>query len=175
MISIDFSRGARLAVALMGALALGGCFSTDGPSAVVSPDVTNAPVGEGLNVTPGSREDFIVNVGRRIFFAAGSAELDPDAKVTLDKQAAWLAKHPGWFVKVEGFADDPGSAQSNMELGMRRAKAAHDYLASRGIPGDRMKFKSFGNATERQVKDCDDRSCTAQNRRVVVVIQNGRG
>ena len=48
-------------------------------------EATGVPVGGGVNVPPGSNEDFIVNVGRRIYFAESSADLDDTAKVTLQK------------------------------------------------------------------------------------------
>ena len=38
------------------------------------------PVGAGINVPPGSNEDFIVNVGRRVYFAENSAALDDTAR-----------------------------------------------------------------------------------------------
>ncbi len=42
-------------------------------------DVTNAPAPGFETVSPGSEEDFIMNVGRRTYFAKGSATLDDTA------------------------------------------------------------------------------------------------
>ena len=98
-------------VCVLGLMA--GCASTGSYQArgvAYAPDGTNAPVQGGVNVAPGSEEDFMVNVGRRTFFAQGSAELDETARVTLDKQAQWLAQYPSWKIKLQGFADDPGTA-----------------------------------------------------------------
>jgi peptidoglycan-associated lipoprotein len=124
----------------------------------------------GLNVPAGSNEDFIVNVGRRVFFAENSAALDDTAKTTLDNQAEWLSTYPAYKVKVEGFSDEKGSAQFNMQLGQKRAEAVVTYLTSKGIPAARLKAKSFGNAPNRKVKACDDISCWSQNRRAVTVL-----
>ena len=71
---------------------------------------------------------------------------------------------------VEGFADEKGTPQYNMELGQKRAEAVRAYLAAKGVPPARMKAKSFGNSPERKVKSCDDISCWSQNRRAVTVL-----
>jgi peptidoglycan-associated lipoprotein len=158
----------RLAVALALAMAFGlaGCVSEVTPAKVGQ----DAPVGGGINVPPGSNEDFIVNIGRRVYFADNSAALDDTAKTTLDNQATWLTTYKGYGIKVEGFADEKGTPQYNMQLGQKRADAVEAYLASKGIPPGRMKAKSFGNAPNRKVKSCDDISCWSQNRRAVTVL-----
>jgi peptidoglycan-associated lipoprotein len=139
----------------------GGFARTSQPPA----EATNAPVEGGVNVRGGSEEDFIVNVGRRTFFAEGSAALDDTARMTLDKQALWLNDHPQWKVKLQGFADDPGSAAQQTALSQKRADAVRDYLASKGIANDRMKAKGYGR--DRLVGDCADIECQSQNRRVI--------
>jgi peptidoglycan-associated lipoprotein len=158
---------ARLALAL--AFMLSGCASDVAPPAPRS-SANDAPVGAGVNIPPGSNEDFIVNVGRRVFFAENSAALDETAKTTLDNQANWLSTYTAYRIKVEGFADEKGNAQFNMQLGQKRAEAVAAYLASKGIPAGRIKAKSFGNAPNRKVKACDDISCWSQNRRAVTVL-----
>jgi peptidoglycan-associated lipoprotein len=123
-------------------------------------------------MTTGSEEDFILNVGRRTFFAEGSAALDDTARTTLDKQAEWLLRHPQWLLKLQGFADDPGSAQQNTTLSKKRAEAVMTYLASRGVDRRRMWARGYGK--ERIVRDCPDISCTSQNRRVISNLRNER-
>ncbi len=142
---------------------LAGCSSTTLEPPV--PDVTNAPALGFANVQPGSEEDFILNVGRRTYFAQGSAELDQTARMTLDSQVAWLQKHPQWLVKLQGFADDPGGDAAMVELSRRRAEAVMNYLAAGGVARDRMWAKGYGK--ERVVRDCADTACKVQNRRVI--------
>ncbi|MFI5014622.1 MAG: OmpA family protein [Hyphomicrobiales bacterium] len=161
--------GVRHWAALAAALALAGCASDLAPSTpkASGPDTT---VGAGISVPPGSNEDFIVNVGRRVYFAENSATLDETARTTLDNQAQWLSTYPSYRIKVEGFADEKGSPQFNMQLGQKRADAVAAYLASKGLPANRLKAKSFGNEPTRKVKSCDDLSCWSQNRRAVTVL-----
>ena len=124
----------------------------------------------GQNATPGSAEDFTLNVGNKIFFLTDSSELTPEAKATLDRQAAWLKIYPRYsLVNLEGHADERGTREYNLSLGARRANAARNYLISQGIPADRMKVISFGK--ERPVAVCNDISCWSQNRRVETLLQ----
>lgn len=133
--------------------------------------VTDAPVGGGVNVQPGSNEDFIVNVGRRVFFTEGSAQLTNIARATLDNQAAWLKRFPTWSAKIQGFADDPGADAANTALSQQRADAVMAYLTSKGVPASRLRAKAYGREKQRIVRACDDAACKAQNRRVITNIE----
>jgi peptidoglycan-associated lipoprotein len=118
--------------------------------------------------TPGSPQDFAMNVGDRVFFETDSSELTPTAQQTLDKQARWLQEYPRYAFTVEGHADERGTREYNFALGARRAEAVKEYLIARGIPATRMHTVSFGK--ERPVAVCNDISCWSQNRRVVTIL-----
>lgn len=143
--------------------------SVEEPPAVQMTGETNDPAPGFENVVAGSREDFILNVGRRVYFAQDSAVLDSVAMATLDSQARWLNTHTTWLVKLQGFADDSGSESKMKALSQKRADAAMAYLASRGVAASRMWAKGYGN--DREVRDCNDRSCKVQNRRVVANLR----
>ncbi|MGU3576863.1 peptidoglycan-associated lipoprotein Pal [Brucellaceae bacterium C25G] len=151
-----------LIIALFMTLAVAGCASKK-----------NLPnnagdLGLGGSATPGSQQDFTVNVGDRIFFDLDSSVVRADAQQTLAKQAQWLARYPQYSITVEGHSDERGTREYNLALGQRRAAAARDYLASRGVPTNRMRTISYGK--ERPVAACDDISCWSQNRRAVTVL-----
>ena len=118
--------------------------------------------------TPGSQQDFVVNVGDRVFFESDSSELSAQAVGTLEKQAQWLRTYPQYVFLIEGHADERGTREYNIALGARRAQAVRDYLASRGIQAHRMRTISYGK--ERPVAVCNDISCWSQNRRAVTVL-----
>ena len=127
--------------------------------------------GSGLGAgaaTPGSQQDFVVNVGDRIFFESDSTELTSTAQATLDKQARWLQQYGQYSIAIEGHADERGTREYNFALGARRAEAAKSYLAARGIPASRLRTISYGK--ERPVAVCNDISCWSQNRRAVTVL-----
>lgn len=153
-----------------GLLVLAASCSTSNTLAPSTPDITNTEVAGFQNVQPGSEEDFILNVGRRTYFTQGSAALDSVAKATLDTQIAWLAKHPRWLLKLQGFADDPGASET--ALSQQRADAVMDYLAAGGIDRNRMWAKGYGK--DREVRACAERSCKVQNRRVVANLRTQR-
>jgi peptidoglycan-associated lipoprotein len=154
-------RAARVAAALVAALAMGACAKSP----------TGEDVGALANAsaaTPGSQQDFVVNVGDRVFFSSDSSELTPQSIATLDKQAQWLRTYAQYSFIVEGHADERGTREYNIALGARRAQAVHDYLVSRGVQAHRMRTISYGK--ERPVAVCDDISCWSQNRRAVTVL-----
>src|SRR6186713_420048 len=118
--------------------------------------------------TPGSQQDFVVNVGDRVFFESDSTELTSQSRATLDKQAQWLQQYANYTFTIEGHADERGTREYNIALGARRSQAVRDYLASRGVQPGRMRTVSYGK--ERPVAVCNDISCWSQNRRAVTVL-----
>lgn len=133
------------------------------------------PGGLGIGVgagaaTPGSPQDFVVNVGDRVFFETDSTDLTTQSRATLDRQAQWISQYPRYTFTIEGHADERGTREYNIALGARRATMVRDYLVSRGIGANRMRTISYGK--ERPVAVCDDISCWSQNRRAVTVINN---
>ena len=133
---------------------------------------TNDPAAGFANMQSGSEEDFILNVGRRTYFTENSAALDSTAKVTLDNQANFLLKYPQWFAKIQGFADDSGNDAKLTALSKQRADAVMAYLVSKGVPSNRIWAKGYGK--ERVVRECTERSCKVQNRRVITNLRESR-
>ncbi len=156
---------------ILGTLLLSSCNETTRPvlSEVVQTGKTDDPAPGYESIRAGSEEEFILQVGRRIYFAGGSGELDDTARETLDLAASWLNQNPAWLVKLQGFADDPGGDSANTALSDRRARAVMDHLASRGVDARRMWAKGYG--IDRQVRDCSSISCKALNRRVVINLR----
>jgi len=158
MKGMSIVRGARFAALIFGALAIAGCAKHD-------VDPTNAMASAAV---PGSQQDFVVNVGDRVFFDTDSSDLSQQARATLDKQAEWLGHYGQYSFTIEGHADERGTREYNIALGARRAQTVRDYLISRGIAAQRMRTISYGK--ERPVAVCDDISCWSQNRRAVTVL-----
>jgi peptidoglycan-associated lipoprotein len=159
------SSPARLAAAALMTLALGACArnaAEDGGAA-----------GRAGVATPGSPQDFAVNVGDRVFFESDSSELTSTAVATLDKQAQWLTQYTRYSFSVEGHADERGTREYNFALGARRSEAVKNYLAAKGIAAGRIRTTSYGK--ERPVAVCDNISCWSQNRRAVTVLGGGAG
>lgn len=161
---ISVMRPLRMALVL--ALALGTAACANKP--VDNGGLSGAGAGAA---SPGSAQDFVVNVGDRVFFETDSSELTSIAQATLDKQARWLNQYARYSFTIEGHADERGTREYNFALGARRAETAKDYLVAKGVSAGRMKTISYGK--ERPVAVCDDISCWSQNRRAVTVLSGG--
>jgi peptidoglycan-associated lipoprotein len=150
-------------IALVAALAITGCASKKTPNSAADLGLNGAGA-----ATPGSAQDFTVNIGDRIFFDTDSSSIRADAQGILSRQAQWLNKYGNYSIVVEGHADERGTREYNLALGARRAAAARDYLAAQGVASNRMRTISYGK--ERPVAVCDDISCWSQNRRAVTTL-----
>ena len=117
---------------------------------------------------PGSQQDLVVNVGDRVFFDLDKSDLKPDARRTLERQAAWLKQYGNVAVSIEGHCDERGTREYNLALGDRRAKAASNYLVSLGIAATRIKTISYGK--ERPAVLGSNEASWSQNRRSVTVV-----
>jgi peptidoglycan-associated lipoprotein len=150
-------RGAKFAAVILGMLAVAGCAKQADQSGALA-----------SAATPGSQQDFVVNVGDRVFFETDSSELTDQGRATLDKQAQWLSNYNRYAFTIEGHADERGTREYNIALGARRAETVRQYLVSRGVSAQRMRTISYGK--ERPVALCNDISCWSQNRRAVTVL-----
>jgi peptidoglycan-associated lipoprotein len=93
---------------------------------------------------PGSAQDFVVNVGDRVYFDTDAYTVRDDAKPILDAQSVWLKRYPNVKVRIEGNCDERGTREYNLALGARRANSVREYLISHGISPDRITTISFG-------------------------------
>ena len=119
-------------------------------------------------ITPGSQQDLVANVGDRVFFDFDKSDLRPASQTTLERQAAWLKRFPDLNVTVEGHCDERGTREYNLALGERRANAVKDFLIAQGIDPRRIRTISYGK--ERPVALGSNEAAWAQNRRGVTVI-----
>ena len=104
------------------------------------------------------------------FFNYDQAELRPDAARAVQDDAAYLLAHPSLSIMVAGYADERGSAEYNVALGMERAETTRSALISAGVPAGRIEVMSYGK--ERPFCSDDTEACYQQNRRAQFVVQN---
>jgi len=160
------------------ALALAGCTKkrpetlppapVTGPPQEVGPGSGNAG-NVGGAIVPGSDGDFRRSVtSNTVLFGLDQFDIDPAARAILDTQAAWLQRYPDRRITIEGHCDERGTREYNLALGDRRANAAKNYLAARGIDPSRMSVISYGS--ERPAATGSDDESYAQNRRAVTIV-----
>jgi peptidoglycan-associated lipoprotein len=121
------------------------------------------------NAKPGSVEDFVDNVGDRVWFGFDSAEVSDEGRAILDKQAAWLKEYGSTNITVEGHCDERGTREYNLALGQKRASSVKRYLIAAGVPASRVDTVSYGKERPEATGSSDE--AWAQNRRGVSVIR----
>jgi peptidoglycan-associated lipoprotein len=103
-----------------------------------------------------------------VFFGYDQWTLSDTGMQSLNLDAQWLKDHPGTVMKVEGHCDERGTADYNIVLGDKRAKAARSYLIESGVAPKQVTIVSYGKARP----FCTDpaESCYQQNRRGHVLL-----
>jgi peptidoglycan-associated lipoprotein len=100
---------------------------------------------------------------KTIYFDFDKYDIRPNDAKTLDGKAAWLKTNADNLVLIEGNCDERGTAEYNLALGEKRAKAAMNYLVAQGIQASRITIISYGK--ERPVCTEKTEACWGQNRR----------
>jgi peptidoglycan-associated lipoprotein len=155
-------------------VATAGCAKKRPPE--LPPAPTETPVttdsGESSDTVAGRlNEQFKREVASdTVHFALDQYDIDPEARAILDSQAQWLVAHPEARITIEGHCDERGTREYNLGLGDRRANAAKNYLAARGVSATRITTISYGK--ERPLALGSDESSWAQNRRAVTIVIN---
>jgi len=98
-----------------------------------------------------------------IHFDYDASDVRADDIPNLDRKAAILVANPGVRIRVSGHADERGSDEYNLALGMRRAAAAKRYLENKGVEGARIEVISYGE--ERPLAAGSDEASWSNNRR----------
>lgn len=171
MSRLSFGAGlVKFAIVSFAALMLAACASTPDPTGPTT--TTNTTDTRGAP-TPGSAQDFLVNVQDRVYFALDRYDLDEGSRRTLERQAAWLDQYPSTTLTVEGHCDERGTREYNLALGARRAASVRDYLVSLGVDPARVRTISYGK--ERPVAEGHNEAAWRLNRRGVSVVSSSYG
>lgn len=143
------------------------------PGEAPAPETTG-PTDPNGGIAPGSAADFKRSAqSDTVLFGLDMYDIDATARGILDSQAEWLQRYPNVSITVEGHADERGTREYNLALGDRRANAAKNYLAARGVSPSRITTISYGK--ERPVALGSDEESWAQNRRAVTVVVSAGG
>ena len=129
-------------------------------------DAASSSSSSGGDITAGTQEDLIVNVGDRVFFEFDSSELTVDAQATLDAQAAWLQQYPDTNITIEGHADERGTREYNLALGEQRAKTVAELLIINGVSSNKISTVSYGE--EKPAVSGSNENSWSKNRRALV-------
>jgi len=171
----------RLAVpVLLGSLLLAGCRKEPPPPAAApAPAPTAAaptpapPAGPNLDSIARAQAlaQARANLEETIFFDYDMSAIRSDAEAALRRKIPVLQASPAVRMRIEGHADERGSTEYNLALGMRRAESVRAFMVGFGLPADRFTILSYGE--ERPRAQGSTEAAWSQNRRAEFVITDG--
>ncbi len=142
-----------------------------GPGAVTRPgDVTSEPLRTEEGFAQGALETFEGMIMDTNTLAFATVYFDFDSSVVKTSEhdkANAVAEHlklkPDHKLLIDGHCDERGTEEYNRALGERRALALREYLIGRGIGGERIRTRSWGE--DRPVDPGHNEEAWAKNRR----------
>jgi peptidoglycan-associated lipoprotein len=173
-------RNVRIAALLVGVVALGACGKKQPavqPVPQQPPPVTQAPPAAAMPVRDDSaeREEAMRRLRgvleQVVYFDYDESTIRSDAQESLAAKVPFLRQNAGIRVRIEGHADERGSVEYNLALGMRRANAVRDYLVGFGLDAGRFEVVSFGE--DRPAASGSSEAAWSQNRRAEFRITAG--
>jgi outer membrane protein OmpA-like peptidoglycan-associated protein len=93
---------------------------------------------------PASSAEALATMKEVIHFENDRSDLSDSARAILDNKVTVFRANPAMRIVISGFASQPGTADYNMALGLRRAEAAKAYLVSRGVDPIRIEIATKG-------------------------------
>jgi outer membrane protein OmpA-like peptidoglycan-associated protein/Tol biopolymer transport system component len=100
---------------------------------------------------------------RNVFFETGAANLLTESYNELDRMVALMNETPSLRIQFNGHTDDVGDEKSNLILSENRAKTVYNYLLSKNIAPERLRYKGFGES--QPIADNATSEGKAKNRR----------
>ncbi|MFO1433901.1 MAG: OmpA family protein [Candidatus Competibacteraceae bacterium] len=122
-----------------------------------------------LNIVRQPDNSIRLDMPSEVLFDFDSAAVKPSFAPSLGKVANVLQQYPDTNVKVIGYTDSVGSDQYNLGLSQRRAQSVANYLASQGVPPQRLTTEGMGKQNPRASNATE--AGRQQNRRVEMLIQ----
>ena len=100
---------------------------------------------------------------KNVFFASNKYELLPESFPELDKLVKLLSENPEKKLEITGHTDNVGDPEKNLVLSKNRAKSVQEYLISKNIESNRLKYTGKGETEP--IADNETPEGRSQNRR----------
>ncbi|MCB0699217.1 MAG: OmpA family protein [Chitinophagales bacterium] len=156
------------------------CPDKPGPAANEGcPDTDNDGIPDHMDKCPevaGTKTNYgcpevSVEVKKRLAFAAtaiqfdlGKASIKSSSNKILDEIVGILNEYSDYNMTIDGYTDNTGKADRNLELSKERANAVKEYFIGKGIAASRL--RADGHGSENPVATNSTRAGRAKNRRV---------
>jgi peptidoglycan-associated lipoprotein len=106
-----------------------------------------------------------------VHFDYDESSIRADAQEALARKVPILRSNPNVQLRIAGHADERGSVEYNLALGMRRANAVRDYLAGFGVDVGRFETVSMGE--DMPLDPRSNEQAWARNRRAEFTVVAG--
>lgn len=106
-----------------------------------------------------------------VHFAYDDATVGTEAQQVLSRKVQVLRANSGVQLRVTGHADERGSVEYNLALGLRRSNSVRDYLAGFGLQASLFTTDSMGE--DRPLVMGSTEAAWAQNRRAEFAASGG--
>jgi len=175
-----------LLITLAAAMALAACSSTPtqdaGAASTAAPAPSAAPASPAAPATAPSPANPLVTMPlhkdpnsalakqRSVYFDFDDATVKSEFNGLIETHGKYLQGNPRLAVRIEGHADERGSAEYNLALGQKRAEAVVRALKIIGVKDSQMEPISYGE--ERPVAAGQGESAWGRNRRADVVYRD---
>jgi outer membrane protein OmpA-like peptidoglycan-associated protein len=126
-----------------------------------------------LNLATSETERGLVMTLGDVLFDAARAELKAAANRTVLKLAQFMQLNPRRVVRIEGYTDNRGDKQENLELSRARAQTVADLLIDLGV--DPKRLEVVGHGEDFPMAENASARGRAQNRRVEIVFSDEQG
>ena len=106
-----------------------------------------------------------------VFFEYDRSDIRTDQQQALQQKVAVLRANPDVALRITGHADERGSIEYNLALGMRRAESVRQYLTGFGLDGSRFSTETMGE--DQPLDPGQTEAAYARNRRAEFMITRG--
>lgn len=106
---------------------------------------------------------------RSIYFDYRSADIKTEAEPDIKAHARYLTANPQSRVRIEGNADERGTAERNKQLGIQRAENIRSALIAGGAGDKQIAVKSNGETRPKATGHNEE--SWAENRRVDIIYE----
>jgi outer membrane protein OmpA-like peptidoglycan-associated protein len=103
-----------------------------------------------------------------VFFDSGKSTLRAESFKELNELAEFMIHKKSMVIEIAGHTDNVGNPESNQKLSESRANEVRSYLIKKGVPGDRIQAKGYGDTQPVASNDTD--AGKQKNRRTEVRI-----
>jgi peptidoglycan-associated lipoprotein len=88
-----------------------------------------------------------------ILYDFGKYDLRPESMVSLDKLVETLNDNPNVTIELMSHTDSRDTEEYNQNLSQQRAQVVVEYLIQKGISGDRLTARGYGESTPKTVDE----------------------